>query len=250
MPPSDRIGIAYVACSVPNGMHLETSPWTDVKDAAPTVALLPVGSTEQHGPHAPVGTDTIIAQELASEAGRRSDLNSVVLPTIPVGIAPYHSHFPGTLSVSAETLRRYSYEILTSLSDSSVETVVFVNGHGGNGETLRNLTRTVADDSTVDLEVFLWEWMSAVDDHVNHAGELETSMLLHICPDEVGSPTDGDAATWDDTVGGGVVNRFTEEFSKNGAVGDATSASAEQGEQLFETATDALCSFLRRVDDL
>ncbi|WP_324756598.1 creatininase family protein [Haloarcula sp. GH36] len=228
-------------------MHLETSSWTDVKDAAPTVALLPVGSTEQHGPHAPVGTDTIIAREMAREADRRSDRNSMVLPTVPVGIAPYHCHFPGTLSISPETLRQYVADVLDSLSDSSVETVVLVNGHGGNGETLGNLARTVADDSTIDLDVFLWEWMSAVDDYVDHAGELETSVLLYVCPDDVGTPTDGDAATWDDTVDGGVVNRFTEEFSMNGAVGDATAASAEQGEQLFDTATDALCSFLRRV---
>ncbi|WP_188854008.1 creatininase family protein [Haloarcula argentinensis] len=228
-------------------MHLETSSWTDIKDPAPTVALLPIGSTEQHGPHAPVGTDMIIAEELAKEADRRNDLDSVVLPTVPVGIAPYHSHFPGTLSVSAETLRQYVYDIVNSLSNSSVETVVLVNGHGGNGDTLRNLTRTVADDSMVDLEVFLWEWMNTVDDHVNHAGELETSMLLHICPGNLGKPTRGDAPTWDDTVDGGYISRFTEEFSKNGAVGDGTAASAEEGEQLFETATDALCSFLNRV---
>ncbi|WP_049909683.1 creatininase family protein [Haloarcula japonica] len=228
-------------------MQLEASSWTDIRDAAPTVALLPIGSTEQHGPHAPVGTDMIIAEELANEADRRNDFDSVVLPPVPVGIAPYHGHFPGTLSVSAETLRQYVSDILNSLSDSSVEIVMFVNGHGGNGETLRNLTRTVADDSTVDLDAFLWEWMNAVEDHVDHAGELETSVLLHICPDDVGKLTDGDAATWDDTVDGGVVNRFTEEFSKNGAVGDGTAASAEQGEQLFETATDALCSFLNRV---
>ncbi len=125
---------------------------------------------------------------------------------------------------------------------------MFVNGHGGNGGTLGDLARNVADDPTVDLEPFLWEWMRAVDDHVGHAGELETSVLLFVCPDDVGELVDGDAAAWDDTVDGGIVHRFTEAFSENGAVGDATAASAEQGEEVFETAVDALCSFLRQVD--
>ncbi|THE64779.1 creatininase family protein [Salinadaptatus halalkaliphilus] len=228
-------------------MHLETSTWTDVEDATPTVALFPIGSTEQHGPHAPVGTDTIVARAMATEADQRSDLDSVVLPTVPVGITPYHGHFPGTLSVSAETLRRYVRDVLDSLSDSSIEIVVFVNGHGGNGGTLGNLARDVADDSTVDLDAFLWEWMRAVDDHVGHAGELETSVLLHLRPNDVGEPVAGEADAWDDTVDGGVLHQFTDDFSENGAVGDATDASTEQGEAVFETAVDALVSFLERA---
>ncbi|AHF99546.1 creatininase [Halostagnicola larsenii XH-48] len=229
-------------------MQLETSSWTDVEDAAPTTALLPVGSTEQHGPHAPVGTDTIIARAIAETADGESTADSVVLPALPVGVAPYHGHFPGTLSVSSETLRSYVRDVLESLSASSVETVVFVNGHGGNGGTLGNLAREVADSSEFDLEAFLWEWMRAVDDHVGHAGELETAVLLHLCPEEVGDPVAGDALEWDDTVDGGVVHRFTEGFSENGAVGDATGATAEQGEAVFETAVDALCSFLDRIE--
>ncbi|SDJ55154.1 creatininase family protein [Natronorubrum texcoconense] len=229
-------------------MQLETSSWTDVEDAAPTTALLPVGSTEQHGPHAPVGTDTIIARAMAAEADRRCTVESAVLPTLPVGIAPYHGHFAGTLSVSSETLRRYVRDVVESLEDSSVETVVFVNGHGGNGGTLGNLAREIADSPALELEAYCWEWMRAVDEHVGHAGELETSVLLHLRPDDVGEPVAGDAEAWDDTVDGGVVHRFTEEFSENGAVGDATAASAETGERVFETAVDALCSFVNRVE--
>ncbi|SFS80787.1 creatininase family protein [Halostagnicola kamekurae] len=229
-------------------MRLETSSWTEVEETAPTTALLPVGSTEQHGPHAPVGTDTIISRAMAEAADRESTADSVVLPALPVGVAPYHGHFPGTLSVSTETLASYVRDILKSLSDSSVERVVFVNGHGGNGGTLGNLAREVADAAEPDLEAFLWEWMRAVDEHVGHAGELETAVLLYLYPDDVGDPVAGDALEWDDTVDGGVVHRFTEEFSENGAVGDPTGATAEQGEAVFETAVDALCSFLDRIE--
>ncbi len=229
-------------------MQLETSSWTAVEEQSPTTALLPVGSTEQHGPHAPVGTDTIIARAIAAEADQTGDTDSVVLPALPVGVAPYHEHFPGTLSVSPETLRSYVRDIVASLSDSSVETVVFVNGHGGNGDTLAHLAREVSESSSNDLEAYRWEWMRAVDEHVGHAGELETAVLLHLCPEDVGDPVVGDALEWDDTVDGGTLHRFTDGFSENGAVGDATGATEEQGEAVFQTAVESLVSFVARVE--
>ncbi|WP_222913098.1 creatininase family protein [Natrinema sp. SYSU A 869] len=230
-------------------MQLETNSWTEIEEVAPTAALVPVGSTEQHGPHAPVGTDTIIARAIAADADREWAGDSVVLPPVPVGIAPYHGRFSGTLSVSPETLRRYVRDIVESLSNSSsgIETVVLVNGHGGNGETLSHLARKLSTSTSIDLDVYRWEWMRAVDEHVGHAGELETSVLLHLCPEDVGEPVTGDATTWANTVDGGVLHEFTDEFSENGAVGDATDASPEQGERVFATAVDALVSFLDRI---
>ncbi|MEY7850651.1 creatininase family protein [Natrarchaeobius sp. A-rgal3] len=229
-------------------MQLERSSWTAIDEAAPTTALVPVGSTEQHGPHAPVGTDTIVANEIAVAADGETDRETVVVPPIPVGIAPYHGRFPGTLSVSPETLRRYVRDVVTSFSGTSVETVVLVNGHGGNGGALSHLSREVTASDSTDLDVYPWEWMRAIEDHVGHAGEIETSVLLYLCPEDVGEPVDGDAAEWDTVVDGGVVRHFTDEFSENGAVGDATGATAEQGEQVFETAVDALVSYLERLE--
>ncbi|QCS45023.1 creatininase family protein [Natrinema versiforme] len=230
-------------------MDLERNSWTEIESAALTTALLPVGSTEQHGPHAPVGTDTIIARSIAAAVDQEWDGNAAVLPPLPVGVAPYHGRFPGTLSVSPETLRRYARDVVDSVSDSSdsIETVVFVNEHGGNGDTLSHLARELTERDSIDVDVFLWEWMRAVDDHVGHAGTLETSVLLHLCPDDVGDPVAGDAPTWASTVDGGVLHDFTDEFSENGAVGDATDASPELGERTFATAVDALASFLDRV---
>ncbi|MCU4742463.1 creatininase family protein [Natronoglomus mannanivorans] len=226
-------------------MDLETNCWTAVDELNPTIALLPVGSTEQHGPHAPVGTDTTIAREIAAEADRNTAPESLVLPAVPVGVAPYHATFPGTLTVTAETLRRYVREIVCSLTDSSIETVILVNGHGGNGQTLAEIARTCTQ--TTSLDVYSWEWMRALEDDVGHAGELETSLLLALCPETVGEPAAGDATAWNDTVDGGVVHHFTDGFSENGAVGDATDSSARQGADVFETVTGALVSFLERV---
>lgn len=229
-------------------MQLETSSWTEIETVAPKTALVPIGSTEQHGPHAPVGTDTIIARSMANEADHVWNGESIVLPALPVGVAPYHGRFPGTLSVSTETLRRYTRDVVESLTDSSVETVIFVNGHGGNSQTLSNLAREMTDADEINLEVYCWEWMRAVDETVGHAGELETSVLLHLCPDDVGEPVSGDASTWGAIVDGGALHQFTDEFSENGAVGDAAGASTTQGEDVFNTAVDALLSFLERVE--
>lgn len=230
-------------------MQIKTNSWTDIREKSPKVALLPIGSTEQHGPHAPIGTDTIIARNIATEVDKYSECNTIVLPTIPVGIAPYHSHFPGTLSVSMETFRQYVHDILNSLSDSTIEIVVFVNGHGGNSETLGNLARIISDDSMVDLKVFLWEWIRVLDESVSHAGEIETSILFYLCPNIVSEPVVGDADTWNDTFDGGVYHQFTDDFSENGVVGDATDATTKQGEARFETTVDALISFLNHLID-
>ncbi len=148
-----------------------------------------------------------------------------------------------------ETIRQYVHDILNSLSDSTIEMVVFVNGHGGNSETLGNIARIVSDDSMVDLKVFLWEWMRVLDESVSHAGEIETSILFHLCPNDVSEPVAGDVDTWDDTFDGGVLEQFTDDLSENGVVGDATAATAKQGEEMFETAVDALVSFLNHLLD-
>lgn len=228
-------------------MRSQRNSWTDIDESSPTVGFLPVGSTEQHGPHAPVGTDTIIAQAIAEETTQMLDRDCLCLPTIPVGVAPYHGTFPGTLSVRPETLRRYVVDIIQSLADTSVETVVLVNGHGGNGPTLANVARERTQ--TTELDVYGWEWMRAVDEDVGHAGELETAILLHLCPGDVGDPVVGDAMSWDSVIDGGTIHHYTDGFSENGVVGDATGATAAQGQEAFERATAMLVSFVGRVTE-
>jgi len=89
--------------------------------------------------------------------------------------------------------------------------------------------------------------MRALDKDVGHAGELETAILLHLCPEDLGEPVDGDADSWDAVAEGGTLHHYTDEFSENGVVGDATGATAEQGKRAFERATETLVSFTDRV---
>src|SRR6056297_2793632 len=121
-------------------MHLADATWTDADDADADLAVLPVGSTEQHGPHAPLGTDFLTAEAIA-QAGAdahetATDESVVVAPPVPVGIAEEHRQFTGTLWVSEDTFRAYVRETVESLASHGWDRVVCVNGHGGNTDAL------------------------------------------------------------------------------------------------------------------
>ena len=115
-------------------MRLSEATWTDVAETDTNLALVPVGSTEQHGPHAPLGTDRYTAQAVATTAAETytaaNDREVVVAPAIPVGIAEEHRHFSGTLWVAPETFRSYVREVVSSLASHGFERVVR-SRHGG-----------------------------------------------------------------------------------------------------------------------
>ncbi|MFC6730120.1 creatininase family protein, partial [Natronoarchaeum mannanilyticum] len=120
-------------------MHLSERTWTDAADAETELAILPIGSTEQHGPHAPLGTDVLTAEAVAEAGVERYDGEVVVAPAIPVGVAEEHRQFSGTLWVSEETFRSYVRETVASLAEHGWDRVVLVNGHGGNVGALREV---------------------------------------------------------------------------------------------------------------
>jgi creatinine amidohydrolase len=125
-------------------MHLSDATWTEVADLDTDLALIPTGSTEQHGPHAPLGTDTLNAVAVADAGAEAYGGEVVVAPPIPVGIAEEHRHFPGTLWVSPDTFRAYVRETVASLASHGFDRVVVVNGHGGNVDALREVTGTIS----------------------------------------------------------------------------------------------------------
>jgi putative transposase len=115
--------------------------------AGSDIALLPVGSTEQHGPHNPLGTDHLIAYALALEAGRRTGV--VVLPPVPFGVSAHHSSFPGTVWVREEVFKEYVRDVILSLKRHGVRKVVVVNGHGGNLSALLSLARELRGEGVL-----------------------------------------------------------------------------------------------------
>ncbi|MFW6448245.1 MAG: creatininase family protein [Halobacteriota archaeon] len=227
-------------------MELAATTWVDARDGLPDVALVPTGSIEQHGPHAPLGTDLIIARAVAGRAADRLDPPVVRTPGIPVGVSEEHRHFAGTLWVLPDAFRSYVHDVAASLASHGVEAVVFVNGHGGNVPALEEVAARLTRDGTCRAVAFTW--FDALEDPpepMGHAGPLETAALLAIDPDLV----HGDrlaAAAGDASERWGAWRARTnlavdvEEFSDNGVVGDPTAASAALGEALLAEAVDGL----------
>ena len=236
-------------------MHLERETWTDAAESAAEVALLPVGSTEQHGPHAPLGTDTLDAEAVAEAAAEQYADSVVVAPAIPVGIAEEHRRFAGTLWTSESTFRSYVRDVVGSLASHGWDRVVVVNGHGGNIAALKEVTaRIVRHD---DAYAVPFTWFDEVGEHsseMGHAGPLETSLLRHSNPDTVHedrleAAAEGGSDRWGDWQGRVNLAVDSHEFTENGVVGDPRESSAELGEELLSRSADALCALLDEIRD-
>jgi len=232
-------------------MKLAEVTWPDVEGADPDVALLPTGSTEQHGPHAPLSTDTIAAEAVAAAGAEAYDGSTVVAPPIPVGIAEEHRHFPGTMWVSEDTFRAYVREAAASLAHHGVDRIVLVNGHGGNVAALREVAGQLSRDGTAYTVPFTW--FDAVDaPDMGHAGPVETSMVRHVAPDlvqedRIGEAVAGASDGWGEWVSGVNLAFDSAAFSDSGVVGDPSGADAERGEALLDAAASALATLLEAI---
>ncbi len=236
-------------------MHLESATWTDIADLETDLALLPVGSTEQHGPHAPLGTDYLAAEAVAEAGVEAFDGDVVIAPSIPVGIAEEHRHFPGTMWVSPDTFRAYVRETVASLAYHGFDRVVLVNGHGGNIDALREVTAEITRHDEAYAVAFTW--FGAVGDHsseMGHGGSLETALLCHCHPDLVREDRledarDGAASGWGEWVSHTNLACDSAEFTENGVVGDPTAGDAALGEELLEAAAGSLTRLLEAVGE-
>ncbi|MEM8904533.1 MAG: mycofactocin biosynthesis peptidyl-dipeptidase MftE [Actinomycetota bacterium] len=184
--------------------------------------LVPLGSTEQHGPHLPLDTDTRIAAAIATAAADRDDV--LVAPALPYGASGEHAGFPGTVSIGTEALHLVLVELVRSLGPE-VRRTVFVNGHGGNHEAVSSAVELLRSEGHhVDA------WWPKVPGGDAHAGETETSLLLAIAPEVVrdelaeAGTTAPLAELMPELRRGGLVA-----VSPNGVLGDPSGASAERG---------------------
>jgi len=225
-----------------------TWPQAKARLAEVDLALLPVGSIEQHGPHLPLDVDMFDAEHLARQvAAACTDPKPLVLPVIPYGVAYHHLDFPGTISVSPEALSKLVYDVGMSLRRHGFKKMLIINGHGGNGPALHYAAQMINRDAQMFTCVDTGETsdadiakLSGVPNDV-HAGDIETSTTLALRPDLV----DMDAAdkfiprfsneyldfTSKRSVGW---YAYTHKISPSGVLGDPTQASAEKGHQMWD----------------
>lgn len=202
---------------------------------APTV-LVPVGSIEQHGPHLPLDTDTAIATAVAAGATARLDARGhrvLVAPALCYGSSGEHQDFAGTSSIGNTVLREVVIELTRSMR-TWAHRVVFVNGHGGNVPVLwQAVEQLVVEGHDVS-------WVACATEDVDlHAGRTETSLMLHLRPEDVRPDLveAGNTGTLEELLprmlAGGV-----KAVSANGVLGDPAGATAEEGAALLAAMVD------------
>ncbi|MFC9659095.1 mycofactocin biosynthesis peptidyl-dipeptidase MftE [Nocardia sp. NPDC127606] len=218
--------------------HL-TSPEAGVRAAEGVILVIPLGATEQHGPHLPLSTDSDIASAVSRRAAaERTDL--LLAPAVAYGASGEHAGFAGTLSIGQAALELLVVELCRSATDT-FSRIVLVNGHGGNVEALRRAVTLLRSESR-DVRLF-----SPGYGGDPHAGRTETSIQLALRPDlvrtELAEP--GDRRPLAELLpllrAGGV-----RACSPNGILGDPTGSSADEGVGLLAIATTALLEDLRR----
>jgi creatinine amidohydrolase len=222
------------------------------------VAVLPFGAFEQHGPHMPLSTDTIMAQELARRLASAAD--ALLLPPVHYGETSGNNGFPGTISLGFDTVRHIALDICTSLRDARVAGLVVVNGDYGNQAPLKLAAREARDQFGYPVLVIDYPGLAEVAAEISqtppagrgfyHADEVETSMVLAIEPAAVQmEEARAEYPHFPPTYGATPIP--LREISKSGVFGDPRRATAEKGEQILDALTErAWCVMESFVDGL
>jgi len=243
--------------------------WTQIGDLLNRVAVVPLGSMEQHGHHLPLLTDSMIGAEIVRRAESVLDDVAVFLPMLWLGASDHHRRFPGTVSLSTETYARVIGDVLESLIGSGFKRILLLNAHGGNsrpgGTALYEVQLRHRDERDLWLVMGTWfalaaPQIAALDSlsqkHVTHACELETSMMLRLRPELVDlEAARGANITFDSAfyvpdfsrASRVTVARPFEHISASGAYGHPELATDEKGEALFAVAVEEVVACVREI---
>jgi len=224
--------------------------WPEFEKVDKTVALLPTGIIEAHGPHLPLGTDALMATYIAEEAARRT--NVLLLPTVWYGNTYILDKFPGTISISNETLYRLYLDIFREVARNGVRYLVVVNGHGGNVDALSMAAKDAARETKLTVILVNW-WIDlaketrrrVLETPEGHAAEDETSEVWVAYPHLVKAiPRDGSADEWVE-VRFRVYGRdvYAMEYTK-AVQGYPSKASQEKGRAILEAAINELTQLI------
>ena len=252
-----------------NKVQLAEMTWQECQVALQDtdLVIIPVGAQEQHGPHLPLGTDSIHAVMAAEQAALECEV--LVAPLVPVGISANHLDFAGTMTLQPQTLIQLLVEYCQSLISHGFRRFVFFNGHGGNRATLDVAVQTLQRlfSGTIFCHVFAGSLKvkghHCLEDHFRyHADEGETSRMIYKAPDlvhmdrvvdEVPVSSSGlysfnpkQKAEFDGYAG---LPR-TKAATKSGVFGAPSLATREKGEILERAIHDGLCKVLEQIKDV
>lgn len=242
-------------------------------DTARAIAVLPVGATEQHGPHLPLSVDADLADGVVAAAlpHLATDLPVLFLPTQTLGFSPEHQAYPGTLTLSSRTLISLWTEIGESVARAGVKKLVLLNAHGGQVGLMDPVARDLR--ARLGMLVYSVNWFNlplgpeveglfSAEEHRwgVHAGQIETAMMLALRPERVAlqhaqhfaSAAQQRAADFP-ILGNGRSAKLAwqmQDYNPAGAVGNASAATAEQGRAVVDAAGRALAQLLAEIDRL
>ena len=242
-------------------------------DAAATVAVLPVGATEQHGPHLPLAVDQALVDGIVAAALPQlpAGVPVLVLPTQAVGYSPEHADFPGTLTLSWETVLATWIALGECVARAGVRKLLLFNGHGGQASLLDVAARELRMRCNLIVYGCSW-WNLPLGDEVNgqfsaeehrfgvHGGQIETSLMLALRPDRVRMgaaqhfpSTSQDRAARYPVLGNGRSAKLgwaMQDYNRQGAAGNAAAATAEAGHALLHAASRQLAVLLQEISSL
>ncbi|WP_433259357.1 creatininase family protein (plasmid) [Streptosporangium sp. CA-135522] len=231
---------------------LTTATTTDEAERAAKVAVLPIGSFEQHGGHLPLTTDTLVASGIAHALAEEYQL--LLLPPITIACSHEHAGWAGTVSISSRTLAAIINEVAESLERSGIEYLVLVNGHGGNYVLSNVVQEANVDRPRMALYPGREDWArarhaaelssSAHDDM--HAGEIETSILLYLCPEQVRNSYKHADHVADRPH---LLIHGVSAYTPNGVIGQPSLATAEKGAAILANLTATFIATLKALQD-
>jgi len=242
--------------------RLAAMTWSEAQGAfsQAALAILPTGSIEQHGPHMALETDIAVASGLAEQLADDLGHLAVLCPRLDYGLSEHHMHFPGTLTLRPETYQQLLLDIIESLAHWGLRRVLVVNGHGGNIDALRLVSRVARRDVGSLVASVMWARIAADEvakrvssPSYGHACESETSVAMAVAPGVVyadrivapgerrsGDPlTDPPAPRVDQAV-------LLHEWSDDGALGDPRLATLEDGRAIVDVVAARTLEFARR----
>jgi creatinine amidohydrolase len=234
---------------------LAEADWKSVQNTRYDVAVLPWGATEAHNYHLPYGTDTLQTATVAAEAARiavEDGARVIVLPAIPFGVQTGQLDIPFCINMNPGTQAAVLADIVTSLEPHGIKALVVVNGHGGND--IRSLMRELQPRTGMLLCTLNW-WTCVdarqyFDEPGDHAGELETSVVMHLAPhlvrplDEAGAGAARPFRIAAFREGWAWTQRAWTQATRDTGVGDPRAASAEKGAAFVAAATARIAGFL------